>query len=279
MEATVESTAQANGAEPQAPATQAVDPRDYLARASSDPEFAVAEIRKHQSEAAKARAELKQLAPLKDIVTRLDGGAATAAQLIYEQAAILQHPEVRSIVEHYRKTGTLPTSTPSRQDASDDEYQDPVDMLKSEVTQLREQLALVQGHVQRDRTMITHTTTQSHLQRLAEKHKDIWEVIQPAILERAEEWEKTPQGRDVLSQATFDTWDNLAKMAIGDHLDAVMSKRAEQRSQSKAGLGTEPRPNTVTTGREDPIRQSEVWKPGTARKFMQDIWRREGRSV
>jgi len=277
MTTPVESPEPANGAAPAA--VQAADPRDYLARIRSDPEFAEAEIKKHQSDATKARNELKSLAPIKDVVSRLDGGAAAAAQLIYEQAALLQHPDVRSVAEHYRRTGTLPTSAPPRQDASEDEYQDPVDQLRNEVTTLREQLQMVQGHVQRDRTVIAHTAVQSHLQKLAEKHNDIWDVIQPTILEQAEAWEKTPQGRDVLSSSTFETWENIAKIAIGGNLDAVMARRSEKRVQAQADLGTEPRPRTVSTGREAPIATQEVWRPGDARKAILDVWRREGRAV
>ena len=269
-----------NGAEPNPAAPSPVDPADYLARARSDPEFAVAEITKHQSAARKASNELKSFAPLKDIVSKLEGGSATAAQLIYEQAAILQHPEVRSVVEHYRKFGTLPTTpTAQRSDASDDIYQDPMDLLRSEVTELRTQLGQLLGQSRQDRSLFAQTAMQSHLQTLKTKYQDVWSFVEPKILEQAEAWERTPHGRDYLAGATFDTWDNIAKIALGDNLDAVVALRAQKRVQSQEGLGTEPSPTNVTTGRETPVRREETWRPGSARKVIEDLRRREGRSV
>lgn len=273
----VEPTVGTNGAAPAA--TQGVDPTDYLARASADPEFAVKEITKHQSEAGKLRNELKTLAPLKDIVSRVTGGAETVAQSVYEHAAILQHPEVKAVVDHYRRTGTLPTTT-TRSDASEtDEYQDPVDLLRSEVTQLREQLSSLSATSHRDRTLIAQTTMQSHLRSLKEKHSDYWDLIEPGLIEQAEAWEKTPQGRELLANSTLESWESIAKIKMAEQFDAIAERRAQARVRAQHGLGTEPKPNTVTTGRETPIKRDEPWRPGMARKLIEDLRRREGRSV
>lgn len=260
-------------------AVPVTDPGDYNARVRSDPEFAVSELSKAKSHGTKLANELKSMAPLKDIASRLEGGAATAAQLIYEQAAVLQHPEVRQVVEHYRKFGTLPTASVQRSDPSEDEYVDPIDSLRNEVTELKNQLSQVTGHVNRDRTVIAHTAMQSHMQSLHKKYEHLWDIIEPVLLEQAESWERTPSGREYLSGATLETWDNIAKIALGNNLDTVTQRHAERRVQGKRELGTEPSPQTVTSGREAPLAPAETWKPGMARKLIQEQWRREGRSV
>lgn len=270
--------------EPEVPAVDPVvtapDPGDYEARVRSDPEFALAELKKQTTNANKFAHELKTLNPLKDVASRLEGGAVTAAQLVYEHAALLQHPDVRAVAEHYRRHGALPTSKMAGNNASessDDEYRDPIDVLRSELGELKSMLQTVSGRVQQDRTALAQTTMQSHMQQLKGKYSHLWDLIEPFLLEKTEEWERTSQGRDTLLTATFDTWDNLAKIAMGQNIDAVTARVVEQRAKSKQALGTEPGSRTVTTGREEPIREPVKWRPGQAREIIQDRWKREGR--
>jgi len=273
----VEDTPEPNGA----PTPEAMEsrPNDIQARILADPDFALDQWKKAQSNGTKLAQKLKSLQPVEEVASRLEGGASTVAQLVYEHSAVLQHPEVRRIVEHYRQTGTLPTASAQRSDVSDDEYVDPVDVMKNELNDLKAQLAQVTGHVHRDRTLIAQQSMQANMQTLRQKYENIWDIIEPALVEQAEKWESSPQGRDYLSNATLDTWDNIAKIAIGGNLDVVAQRMAEKRVQGTRALGTEPSPQTVTSGREQPVKSDESWRPGMARKLIQDQWRREGRIV
>ena len=260
-----------------APVEPTPKPGDIISRIRSDPDFAVETFKKAQANGTKLAQELKTLAPLKEIVSRLDGGSATAAQMLYEHAALLNHPEVRTVADHYRRTGTLPTASARQNDPSDDEYVDPVEALKRDLVDVKAQLSSFVSTSQRDRGLLVQTTTKSHLTKLAEKHAAYWSVLEPFILEQAEEWERTPQGREILVNANFDTWDNLAGIGISRHLDEVLAAKAEHASKQRADLGTEPRPNTVTTGREGVIQQADIWRPGSARRWMEEVMRRDGR--
>lgn len=264
-----------NGA---ADSAESIKAGDILSRIQSDPDFAVDSFKKSQANGTRLAQKLKSLQPLEEIASRLDGGAAAAAQALYEHAAILNHPEVRNIADHYRRTGTLPTASAQKNDPSDDdEYVDPVDALRSDLSRFRSEFDEFRTSAQRDRGLIVQQTSKSHLQDLASKHADYWDVIQGPILEQLETLERTPQGREALANATRDTWENLAKIAIGDHLDEVLARRAQKRVQDKSELGTEPAPSTVTNGREAPVRERNEWRPGSARKLMEDIMRRDGR--
>jgi hypothetical protein len=127
----------------------AVNTGDLEARLRTDPEFAVKEYKKLQSDHGRLTSRLQQLKQAEDVARAVGGGdvkAGSEALSGYAQYGyqIQQNSQLNEVVQRALQTGALPeTQTASTQ--VEDEYVDPeVQSLRNEIQGLKQMLGSVQ---------------------------------------------------------------------------------------------------------------------------------------
>lgn len=231
--------------------------QQYEQRLKSDPSFAAEQVSKFRSENSRLFNETKQFEPLKEVVSTL-GGAEKVKDFLYEYSAIMQHPEVQQVVNHYRDKGSLPTAQQATrhedQTLEEDEYVDPaVKKLLDRLDKQEEELQSLRGQMSTSKTELAKQSLASQMDKIRSKYEPLgqYDNVKKAIMDQVEVWEKTPQGRDALSGANFETWDMIAARAALSDPNSLIKSLNDQRAQNLRQRATEGGPSTLTTGREE----------------------------
>ena len=127
------------------------DPGNFEARLRSDPEFAVGEFKKMQSQKDQAFARLQKAKLAMDIAETLgngdvEAGAQTALEQlqVYQKAA--QDPAMQKILNHFSQTGKVPANGDLGADVSEDDYVEPaVKALQEQVATLTQTVTGLSG--------------------------------------------------------------------------------------------------------------------------------------
>lgn len=99
------------GAPGQASGGGAPPSSDYLARVAREPDFARAEVSKHQSRADKAESELRHLGRLREVVGQVGGDQLY--QVLEEYQSVLAEPRLRDAIQSFRSTGRIELNPPT----------------------------------------------------------------------------------------------------------------------------------------------------------------------
>ena len=226
------------------PATETVEER-----IKRDPEFALEQYLKVKGDSTKNYQALKKYEAITRIADQL-GGAEVTAQLLNEYAAVAQSEPVARVREHYRAHGTLPTTTSARTDDTTDEdvYKDPQTL---EIEALKKDLADVRNSISQTKGVLGKQSVMSMLDKLREEYPDGFEEhVLPKLESNFSEWERTPQGRELLASINYDQLKTVAARAVFDNLDAIAEKRYSRVLEAKKRAATGAGSQTMSTGRE-----------------------------
>lgn len=226
------------------PATETVEER-----IKRDPEFALEQYLKVKGDGTKNYQALKKYEAITRIADQL-GGAEVASQLLNEYAAVSQSADVARIREHYRSHGTLPTTSSTRTDDTTDEdvYKDPQTL---EIEALKKDLADVRNSISQTKGVLGKQSVMSMLDKLREEYPDGFEEhVLPKLETNFADWERTPQGRELLASINYDQLKTVAARAVFDNLDAIAEKRYTRVLEAKKRAATGAGSQTMSTGRE-----------------------------
>ena len=217
-------------------------------RIQSDPAFALEQYKKVKGEGTKHYQRIKDNEAILKISDQL-GGAATTANILTEFAVLATDPDVARKREYYRVHGTLPPATSTRtEDTSEDEYKDPQ---TQKIEDLERQLSEVRNSISQTKGVIGKQSVMTMLGQLRNEYPDGFdEHILPKLETNFAEWERTPQGRELLSTLSYEQLKTVASRAITDNLDAIAEKRYQRVLEAKKRAATGPSAQTMSTGRE-----------------------------
>jgi hypothetical protein len=218
-------------------------------RIRTDPDFAVDQYKRVKGESTKLYQQTKKYEAITRIADQL-GGAEVASQLLNEYAAVSQSADVARIREHYRSHGTLPTTSSTRTDDTTDEdvYKDPQTL---EIESLKRDLADVRNSISQTKGVLGKQSVMSMLDKLREEYPDGFEEhVLPKLETNFADWERTPQGRELLASINYDQLKTVAARAVFDNLDAIAEKRYTRVLEAKKRAATGAGSQTMSTGRE-----------------------------
>lgn len=252
----------------------AADPnrRDYIARLKSEPDFAVEEYRKVQSRATKIAEELNGLrGKLGSLTGLLDQGISgdVVAAAVEEYKALASDPQIQQALQHYRQTGELrlsPSPASQQQSASEstaveDEYlTDTERALRSEVTELREQLSNIQNSLTEHTRNTGVSALTQHLQDAFTRYGldgDRATQARDALLKQVESWQAQGEvGRRALADLQHPTKGKetvelmLSKTLGMDGLLEIAREKVLREGNTRAGMATDVPSAFGTTGDE-----------------------------
>lgn len=235
---------------------------DYLARIRTDPAFAEAEVRKHQSAAGTMRSELQGLKTkvggLLQPQDHLGGQSyldrATGDQLVgivSEWASWTSDPAMAPVIDRKRKDlpiGGDPSS--SRDLEEEDVYMTETERnLASEVKELKGQLTQMQGQIQSTSTAFGADKLQSHLQSVLTPLNLPNEKVQAAMTALREKvtqlGRQGPAGQQAIENLMSPQGEKAVEALVVEALGGfngvleVARNVVSQESQRRAGLATD----------------------------------------
>lgn len=198
---------------------QAPDPSDFESRIRSDPEFAIAELKKNQAAASRANDRLRKGSLALDIAEKLGGGdlakgADTALSELTIFRAMQAHPEMKSMIEKWQSgqplTGVAAESSGSGYYTQGLEEDDP---REQEIRTLR-------GTTERIQQKLAQREMVDHLRAFAQT--DLGKYLTPdelgevssVIGAQLRAWSQTPAGREQAANLDLNTIEIVAM----DHL-------------------------------------------------------------
>lgn len=227
------------------------------ARIKSDPSYAWEQYNKVKGEGTKTFQQLQKYKPIQNWAEQY--GAESVAKWVSEYDAILKHPEVQRVANHYRTTGALPTADANQTKTTefDDLYKDPqaekLQQLEGLVSQLSSQVSQTRGAVGKQRVM-------GMLVQLKTDVPDGFdEYILPALRDQFERWERDPSGRELLANIDYEGLKTIAGKAIFENRDKIFEERHTRMvAELRRGATGAPASN-LSTGREP---KATAAKPG-----------------
>ncbi len=247
--------AAAESSTPAATTEPAEDRGDYEARLRSDPEFAVAEVKKFQAAKdrieAESRGRAEKFRTLEPWVDQLGGANAVLGHL--QRLGQLQgHPKMREMIEQFERTGSVPVTgaTDSSSDA-DSPYLDPVERklreVEGEMLRLREQLS-------RSESRQSQEGLKAHLSRLFSEHPYLTDDEKVRIASQVEnqvrQWDQTEEGRKLIGQITYDSLKYVAAPVLLENLESIGERAYQRKMTQKRAASTEAVAPVQPNGRE-----------------------------
>lgn len=237
-----------------APSEPGDDRGNYEARLRSDPDFALAEVKKFQAAKdrieAESRGRAEKFRTLEPWVDQLGGPDAVLGHL--QRLGQLQgHPKMRELIEAFEKTGSVPAAgaTDSAPDA--DPYLDPVERklrdVEGEMLRLREQLS-------RSESRQSKEGLKGHMARLFSEHPYLTDDekvrIAAQIDTQVRQWDQTEEGRKLIGQITYDSLKYVAAPVLLDNLESIGERAYQRKMSQKRAASTEAAAPVQPNGRE-----------------------------
>ena len=241
-EETAAGTASPAAEAPQATAAQApdssqptTDPGDYEAKIRSDPEFALAEVKRQQAAASRFADQAKRGKLALQIAEQLgngdvEKGAEIALRELHQYRQVQQDPKLAPIVQRRLAGDPLNDLTPEV--GSDDPYQRELSELRGTVTRLQTD----QYRMRLDRQFQEFQSSKLGAALSPEQKQQVYGAIERQF----GTWSTTPQGRETLSNLNAETLRLIAVQALGDEgLLEVGERAARAKAEQLRERGTE----------------------------------------
>jgi hypothetical protein len=240
-----------------------VSSQDYLGQIRVGGDFAVQEVRQHQSRADKMEAENRRLVefaggangPIGELVTQgLE--PATIKTVVDNYLRMRNDPQSQDMILGFEQTGTMPNRSSAAPDDAD-EY------LSDEQKEIRELRTTVQRleHGQAGLTQSTGTAAlQAHLERFASANflnLEEMDVVKKGMDKQVRQWSSNEPGlkllRDIQTPEAYDTVDAVAWKFVPQAVRFELGDRKRLHDRRRVeGYRTDSPPDTTTTGTEPP---------------------------
>ncbi len=233
---------------------QAPDPSDFESRIRSDPEFAIAELKKNQAAASRANDRLRKGSLALDIAERIGGGdLAKGAETALSELTIFRqmqgHPEMKAMIERWQSG--KPLTGVAAEPIGSGYYDQGLD----EDDPREQQLRTLQGTTERLQQKLAQREMVDHLRAFAQT--DLGKYLTPeemgevssVIGAQLRAWSQTPAGREQAANLDLNTIEIVAM----DHLKRsgklleLGERAARQRAEGLQQRETDV-PSRINTG-------------------------------
>lgn len=169
--------------------------KDFLERVRREPEFAIEQVRRWQSEAdsreAKLRETEKWLGKLGDLKDNFTGDDIRAYLEQYDR--VLGHPKLKTAIEKYLQTGQIPSNASSPDGSEGDEDDLYLSDEQKEIRALKQELQDLKGQVGQVDHSATVTRLTGHFEKVANDlhlSGEPFGKVKDAVLRVVEAWAK-----------------------------------------------------------------------------------------
>jgi hypothetical protein len=213
---------------------------DYDARLRSDPDFALAEVKKAQRELHQYQSKFKELEP---VVNALGGSEEVMGHLRRWNAA-LSNAEMQEIITKFEQTGSLPPGL--RKSIADSDGADDPDMDDPWTKELRERdnlLQALQSEVRSLRSERGVEKVRGFFDKFGDEYNlsdEMKQDLGDEMSKLADGWAKDPNGLNVLKSMNYETFASLALGKLGkDRLREAMLRGGDSAADQRASAATD----------------------------------------
>lgn len=235
--------------------TTAADPGDFDARFRGDPEWGLGVYKKLQAEYTRNQQRIKSGDRALQLAQALgegdiSNGSSAMEQLLVQYNAVRSNPKMRTMVDQFLQTGTVPEGGSPVTPDDPDPYEDPRDR---ELRELRAQQAEDRATLARLEGRTVEGDVEKHMDRFfqkwpLEKHEqaEVLDELQNTFRSYA----STPEGRRTLKGLKYQLVETIALQRLSDRLPEIAQRMARTEAQRKSALATDAGVSVRTTGEE-----------------------------
>lgn len=246
-------------AEVQETVSEAKPEDTYTQRLRTDPDFAVQEAKKAQAEVRRVKQKLGSVEQVVDAV----GGADALLGHLRRLNTIVSNPAMRTLVEQFEQTGTLPAIPKNGEAKEAEEFEEPWDKsVRQKVDPVAQELQSLKAEVSRLRGDNGVKKVQEFFREFRKEFDlpdEEWADFTDKMGQQAKQWAGNPQGLTVLE--TLD-YQNFRALGLGKltkpQIKAALEREAQASRAEKAALATDSPSRVGTTGREKPVGMSPL---------------------